>query len=58
MPCHRSLGCHACEANVKLLLEEIDQFLETKSFKTLGQLEDEMKSFRGWLLAEWQLKEG
>ena len=51
--CQRHLGCHECENNVKSLLENIDQFLATKSFKTLGQLEDEMKSFRGWLLVQW-----
>jgi hypothetical protein len=60
MACEKKIGCHSCETNVKTLLGVIDQFLEVKSFKTLGQLEDEMKSLKGWLLVQWgiNIKEG
>jgi uncharacterized protein YpiB (UPF0302 family) len=50
------VGCHACEENVKYLLENIDQFLATKDVKTLPQLCSEMESFRGWLLVQWGIK--
>jgi hypothetical protein len=56
MGCNHDLGCHSCEENIKSLLEAVDHFLATKSFKTLGMLEDEMKSFRGWLLVQWEMK--
>jgi hypothetical protein len=56
MGCQHEFGCHSCEENVKSLLGFVDQFLATKSFKTLGQLEDEMQSLRGWLLVQWEMK--
>lgn len=56
MNCEKAIGCHSCEENIKSLLAQIDQFLEMKSFKTLWMLEDEMISFRGWLLVQWEFK--
>ena len=55
-PCKQEIGCHSCEENVKNLVEEIDQFLATKSFKSLYQLANEMESLRNWLLVQWSIK--
>lgn len=51
--CRHEIGCHNCDQNIRSLLESMDQFEATASFKTLGQLRDEIKSLKGWLLVQW-----